>query len=142
MAEEPDKRKCKVCGETKTVDLFKWKRSNAGRNWSMSRTCTDCFNTIEREKNNNDNRRGTTRASKSLLRWNYKIKALKKYGGKCAGCGVDDPRVLTFHHKNGDGRHDRRNGNMNMYKRLAEEPKRKGIVVLCHNCHMIEHCNW
>jgi hypothetical protein len=141
MAEEPDTRKCAGCGKVKTVDLFKWKRTNAGRDWSMSHTCSECFNSKEREENS-DHRRGTARASKSLLKWNYKVRAIKKYGGKCAGCGIDDPRILTFHHKNGGGKQDRMRGQLALYRRLAEGPKRKDIVVLCHNCHNIEHCNW
>lgn len=52
-----------------------------------------------------------------------RLKLIKKAGGKCENCGIDDPVVLTIHHKDGNPRNDNPDN----------------LQVLCYNCHIRLH---
>ena len=60
--------------------------------------------------------------------------ALDILGGVCVHCGIDDRRVLEFHHIN--GKNDRRR---DMHKLLMEIKAGEEIIILCANCHSILH---
>ena len=53
----------------------------------------------------------------------YQREKLLKDPGKCQHCGNDDPRVLLIHHTD-------RNRKNNI---------RENLLLLCWNCHVIEH---
>lgn len=62
---------------------------------------------------------------------------MKKYGGRCAVCGVTELAVLTIDHVNDDGAQERRDGGSsgaNFYKVLLSSERRDDLQVLCMNC--------
>ena len=75
-----------------------------------------------------------------------KKRVIQKYGGRCVVCGIDDPRVLQFHHTNGNGKDHRaelKKDNTTLYAVLDKEPLlRSDIHILCANCHAIQHTTW
>lgn len=75
--------------------------------------------------------------SQAEYRRRSKIRLLKKYGGRCVGCGETELAVLTIDHVNDDGAADRKKPGYKgsgRYARLLKEPQRADLQVLCHNC--------
>lgn len=79
--------------------------------------------------------------TKNVLKRKY-IEILNDYKklNKCSICGIDDYRVLDFHHKNINEKSfsvsfgkDNRFGLDKMMKEI------KKCAILCANCHRIEH---
>ena len=73
--------------------------------------------------------------SQYVLKWAKKLKAVEMLGGKCSQCDCKDPRILQFHHPNDD-----KEGKVNKlgsWQILEKEAKK--CVLLCGNCHHIEH---
>jgi hypothetical protein len=76
-----------------------------------------------------------------------KRRVFQHYGGKCVKCGFEDIRALELHHENQDGKEHRTqlginaHGGMSFYRaiELANYPKWEGVVIVCSNCHRIEH---
>ena len=86
--------------------------------------------------------------SEAMIRRHKELKkrVIKKYGGKCTVCGNDNPRVLQFHHTNGDGKNHRTELKENSTTLLTFLDKQPipvvDILILCANCHAIEHTTW
>jgi hypothetical protein len=63
-----------------------------------------------------------------------------RLGGRCANCGIEDPRVLEAHHINNDGYLDRGKNSGNAAGKLLslirKAPER--FQLLCANCHKIK----
>ncbi len=55
----------------------------------------------------------------------YRKLAYKKYGYICSNCGIKDKRALMVHHKD----------------KNRQNNKIENLIVLCYNCHVIEHIN-
>src|ERR1700752_3322726 len=72
-------------------------------------------------------------------RRNRKIRerVIKKYGGKCACCGIRVFEFLSFDHKKGRGK-QHREGILRTGQKfviwLDKRPRQKNIQLLCHNC--------
>jgi hypothetical protein len=87
-------------------------------------------------------RRTAILEAQKRLRERSKTYVLKKYGGKCAFCGIDEKAVLSIDHINNDGYKDRqlsrKLGVHNQYeilkRDLQNEIKRDDLQVLCMNC--------
>jgi len=64
-------------------------------------------------------------------------------GGKCFHCGYSlHPAALAFHHVCGEKRFNidaRKCSNAKFDTLVAEAEK---CILLCHNCHAIEHCSY
>ena len=72
---------------------------------------------------------------KNLCRWDWKVKAIQKYGGKCCRCGFADYRALQFDHINGaPGIRNHRNKD---YEDIAKG-RIKDLQLLCANCHCVK----
>lgn len=56
---------------------------------------------------------------------------------KCKKCGMNNPICLTFHHPNKDKFDNVSNLRTRSIRRIKEEIRK--CVVLCANCHLIEH---
>lgn len=79
-------------------------------------------------------------------RWQERLQAIKHYGGVCICCGETEPKFLTLHHANGDGKEHRlelvgksvNGAGVIFYRRLRQlgYPKDILLEVLCWNCHM------
>lgn len=69
----------------------------------------------------------------------YRAAAIKALGGKCAGCGTGDMRVLEINHINGENkRHERKGGGkQRLMLRIASGEKVSHISLLCANCNII-----
>jgi hypothetical protein len=108
-------RTCQVCGLEQGLDQF---RHN-------DRTCKSC-----RAKQKRDRKQ----------RYKQQLKDYKK-SLCCSKCGINDHRVLEFHHKDPVTKEatvaslikDR------SFKSVLKEIEK--CVVLCANCHRIEHSN-
>ena len=81
---------------------------------------------------------GSEKVKKAYIR--VKAQLLTLLGDRCNKCGITDPRVLQFHHINGDGQLDRK-GPMGvaylrrLIKRASSIPP--SIETLCANCHVL-----
>ena len=67
-----------------------------------------------------------------------RLKVVNALGAICAGCGIDDVRVLCVDHRNGDGylrRKEQPSGNK-YYQNMLEELDR--YQVLCWNCNHLK----
>lgn len=63
------------------------------------------------------------------------------YGGCCSCCGDDHIEFMTIDHIDGNGKVERAVVNPKgvageFYRRLAQEPARDDLRILCYNCHM------
>lgn len=63
-----------------------------------------------------------------------RVKAFDKLGGRCFQCGIDDLRVIQFHHSLINGHKEK---TPVMYRRILKGDK--DVVILCANCHIIWH---
>ena len=114
-------RTCKMCGETKTLDKF----ANAGRIEGVEykrHLCIPCYSISKQPRKD--------KLKKEYIHWKKSL--------LCNRCGIDDYRVLQFHHH-----HDKEHNISNMLKqgfnlnKIKEEALK--CEVLCANCHQIEH---
>jgi hypothetical protein len=90
------------------------------------------------------------RAQWSKRRYDFKKEVILHYGSCCGRCGFSDIRALVLHHKDNDGKKHRQElgvehkkggkySTAQFYKKLKEAGYPEGIIVLCANCHAIEH---
>jgi 5-methylcytosine-specific restriction endonuclease McrA len=69
-----------------------------------------------------------------------KLAIIAFLGGKCARCGVQDPRVLTLDHVHGGGRRDHAKRGTHGIRRdiLKGARDASDFQILCANCHLIK----
>lgn len=104
---------CPVCGKSFRANSHGMGEGNAR---GLQTTCSvGCANTFFRS--------GTDSPLYVSGKGAYRAKALKHYGHICSKCGELNPIVLEVHHKD----RDRCNNSID------------NLVVLCANCHLIEH---
>ena len=100
--------------------------------------CKHCLKSFEDKLRKNPTSCGSCRVSKR--RWKSKIELVEKLGGKCNKCGYDKhPGALHFHHKNPSTKNFAINSNKLLTKERHKEIKK--CILLCANCHSIEHAN-
>lgn len=101
--------------------------------------CKDCLNNIASKSNERYYRlseeRGKSYSAIIKLRW--KIRFILRLGGKCEKCGITEPLVLTFHHKNGKEKDEKKW--WVRPREFAEKIEKGEIALLCANCHILEH---
>jgi hypothetical protein len=102
--------------------------------------CSICDKSLGENKKNNTKCKGCVTR---LRRLRIKIKSVEYLGGKCVKCGYDKHlAALTFHHKEPD----KKEFNISYSKHskswteLKEELDK--CVILCSNCHHIEHSKY
>lgn len=116
---------CPYCNEEKPDDSFIKKR----------RRCNECrkAQNYQHFLNNKQAKYDRVNKAKQAL----KIKAVEFMGGKCTHCGgVFPPCVYDFHHVNPSEK-DISPATAFSWKKL--EPELKKCIMLCANCHRIEH---
>jgi hypothetical protein len=69
--------------------------------------------------------------------WRLKIAAIEQLGGKCAGCGTTDMRVLQINHLNGRGDVEDRFGAEIYAPIVAGTRTTDDLDVRCANCNVI-----
>ena len=114
-----ESRECRKCGATKALSLFaKNKNCQQGR----ERVCQECRTKVVTEK-----RRGA------------KVRSVEYLGGACMHCGgVFHPAVYDFHHTDPTVKEADPGSLMGRkWERIAEELDK--CVLLCANCHRMEH---
>ena len=78
--------------------------------------------------------------SVSKRRWKNKIRLVQQLGGKCTKCGYKEhPAALHFHHKDPRTKSFEINSNKLLIKDIDKEADK--CILLCANCHSIEHTN-
>lgn len=107
--------KCKQCGDTDPGHMM-----NRGKGRISKVLCKSCHNknTIERGRRNRQ--------------------ALIEYmGGKCVECGYDKhPDAMDFHHV---GAKDKSFKSIRYWSFERAKKELEGCILLCANCHRIEH---
>lgn len=116
-----ENRKCKMCGEVKSLQQF----ANAGIINGIEykrHLCLPCYSLSKKPRKE--------RIKNEYIEWKKTL--------KCNRCGFDDYRALQFHHYR-DKEHEISNmikGGRNLSS-IKEEAKK--CEVLCANCHQIHH---
>lgn len=75
-----------------------------------------------------------------ILKWAKKIRAMNLLGGKCIGCGINNPAIMEFHHNTNE-----KEFNINSVRERRWSDMEKEIyscVLLCSNCHRELHCEY
>ena len=117
---------CISCKEVKpTTEFYKQVQSSPnGQKWgyydSMCKSCKSKYITERRRK--------------------IKLKAIEYKGGKCVKCGYDNlatPEVFDFHHIDPSQKDFAIGSQVRKFETLKEELDK--CVLLCANCHRIEH---
>lgn len=114
---------CNKCKEFKPLGAFPISGGSKERRHAY---CKECRNKSAKET------KKTNREANRLI-------LLEHYGNKCERCGFDDVRALCIHHPN--GRTEEEKG-LDAYRTARYYIKNgfpDGLVVLCHNCHVITH---
>jgi hypothetical protein len=100
--------------------------------------CKHCSKSFQDKARPNGTVCGSCRVSKR--RWKSKIELVEKLGGKCNNCGYDKhPGALHFHHINPKKKEYELNSNNLLSKNRFKELDK--CILLCANCHSIEHAN-
>jgi hypothetical protein len=112
-------KKCSRCGSTKAVSEF-----------TVLRTRVDGL-------------RGICRTCEAAAYASVRDEVFQYYGGdqpKCAGCGIDDQRLLTIDHVESNGATHRRELNgLPIYKALKRDGFPPGYQLLCWNCNALKY---
>lgn len=100
--------------------------------------CKFCNKTFNTHKESNASICGSCSVSKR--RWISKIALVKQLGGKCSKCGfAGHPSALHFHHIDPKEKNYSINSNKLIAKDRLNEVKK--CILLCANCHSIQHAN-
>jgi len=91
------------------------------------------------------NDRGRTQCgscSVSKRRWKVKYDLVTAKGGKCSRCGWDKhPAALQFHHTDPSSKEFNLSANTLLREKGNYEEELAKCILLCANCHAIEHQN-
>jgi hypothetical protein len=131
-------KKCCICKDIKEEACFDRNRTKKD---GLAGYCKDCNRTRMREyyHKNKDKMRAHRLASKARSRRRRLTRYRELMGQKsCARCGLTDPRVLDWHHKDpGEKVTEVSQLALGNWGRLLEEIEK--CVPLCRNCHAIVH---
>lgn len=150
---------CKKCNCEKPIDLFA--KGNKGTSLNFCKSCvaanmrayrkTPSGAIALRKQNNSANHlracREWCRKNKnkiSMYRIRARLEIIKRYGGKCAMCGIDDPDVLAIDHIENNGNQHRRDikaaGNStSFYRWIVRNNYPPMFQILCMNCNWKKH---
>ena len=128
---------CSKCKQDKSEDAFAWRNKDSGKRASE---CKECHRIIRRnnyEQNRERDIAGSKERLNSTRQWYQEYKSTLK----CEKCGMDHPAVLDFHHKNAKEKDRSIAQGVGTFGwsigRIQKEISK--CVVLCANCHRIEH---
>ena len=107
-------------------------------------TCKHCKKNFKnhpsKQSKGNSSRKICGACSVTRRRWISKLEMVESIGGKCSRCGYNKhPAALHFHHINPRNKKFSINSNKLLSKDRFKELKK--CILLCANCHSIEHCN-
>jgi hypothetical protein len=112
-----------------------------GANMSKCRYCDkDMGENPDRSKGNRRTQCGSCSVSKR--RWKVKYDLVAAKGGKCSRCGWDKhPAALQFHHTDPSIKEFNLNANTLLREKGNYEEELSKCILLCANCHAVEHQN-
>lgn len=117
------RERCAICG-----------KETGGRKFCSS----ECRLASMRDR---DQKRGPVHREQQRLRgWEVKKEFMRSLGGRCVDCGIDDLRVLEFHHKDRTIKDPlvRHFTNPSFQSRVRLlEAERENLELLCANCHRL-----
>lgn len=92
--------------------------------------------------NNLEHDKERSRIKGYKYRYLEKLNALRIVSGNeipcCNKCGINDIRILTLNHINGDGNEDRRdNRACDTYRKVLNGRNTSDLEVLCYNCNIL-----
>jgi len=145
---------CEYCGKEFDVPFSETYRRKAGvkfcsttcyhaSRWGHTGTCANCGNPAETKFCSPDcqkdfwNKKGYE-LQKKRRNWERKLALIRELGGKCAGCGIEDIRVLDIHHIDQTTKVTPQKRSYNWTRRFADwEANTGNLEVLCANCHRV-----
>lgn len=74
-----------------------------------------------------------------------KVKALAILDCRCSKCGFDEPGALHFHHTDPSTKEFEIMKLLSSCRKIDWDRVKQEIskcVLLCANCHLLEHCSW
>lgn len=82
-----------------------------------------------------------SKCKSKIRRARTKIALVKLMGGKCSKCGWDKHHsALEFHHISGDKKFGISSASQKSWEVVKKEVKK--CILICSNCHRIEHSNY
>lgn len=111
--------RCKYCNQEKLETDFEISKKVNGKEYRRKK-CKRCKQDTQ-NKRREKTKEWLTEYKKTLT---------------CSKCGIEDYRVIQFHHVDGK---DRNVSEMLTYSITAIENEIKKCIPLCANCHIIEH---
>lgn len=142
MTETPEFAKCKLCRGTYELAEFRLK-STGRRNTSCNKCCDRAKAVFHDHNTKHDKKYYKMTVERQQRDRKY---AIHRYGAVCACCGEDNPRFLTFDHKNQDGAEHRRemgeiHGGHAIVRWLIKNNFPPTIQLLCFNCNCAKGAN-
>lgn len=138
--EAMETKQCVKCFATKTLENFSWKSKSKGVRQAKCKTCyRELRNKWYQDHKDSEVKTIKTyiyKRRKEIKSWFDSIKAKSK----CRYCEENRPTVLQFHHldpKKKDIQLSAASRNGWSIKRIEAEISK--CIVLCANCHLIEH---
>lgn len=130
-----DKRKCGGCLEVLLVENFSWKNKSKNKLQHKCKLCHKKYIKCHYKDNKNDYiKRAIRDKKKEYDKDRLLLEELKKDG--CKICGEKRLPTLDFHHLD-PNKKDESISKLHSRKKILEESKK--CVILCKNCHSIEH---
>ena len=127
-------RTCIRCEETKEIEEFGWHKKSTGLRRTLCKKCrnkdTMVYRRSRRAHFNKQSRENTRRRKEEWI---------AKKGGKCEVCdGTFHPSVYEFHHVDPSEK-EVSPGQLFCRKEETIAKELKKCILLCANCHRLEH---
>ncbi len=127
-------KKCSKCNELKSLDGFYKNKRNLTN--GLSAYCKECQKS-DKKIHYKNNKEKYARNVFNNSKWLIDL----KIGLKCEKCGFNHPAALDFHHLDPSTKEFTVSGRMTCSKENKEKVLNeiKKCIILCSNCHRIEH---
>jgi len=125
---------CNKCNKNKNESEFHWRVKDIKRKAS----CISCCRSYLKEHYKNNKEKIINRVVKNrekIKKWFIEYKKTLK----CERCNFDQPAALQFHHTNNDKFMNVSDMSHRGYSIKKIETEIEKCIILCANCHMIEH---
>ena len=122
---------CSKCKEEKELDCF-FKNSQSKDNHSSY--CKECQK-IDKKNHYQKNKEKYKSSVFNNTKWFLDL----KMDLKCEKCGFNHPAALDFHHLDPSKKEFKISGKLNVKNKEKVLNEIKKCIVLCSNCHRIEH---
>jgi hypothetical protein len=128
---------CITCKKNKDETEFHYKSK---RNNIRQKHCSSCQKIYQRKNYLKYRNYYLERSKKQRETGKLRRDEIKKKQ-KCKKCGIDHPAVLEFHHLDPSIKEGNLSGMWKSHSINTIEREIEKCVVLCSNCHKIEHWN-